>query len=62
MVHEGFFKDPIEVELDNAVAEFIKKMQSLGKDHPEWIRKTAAIRKARKDILETLDLRQSPRK
>jgi len=54
-------KDPIDSELDQAVFEFIKKLDHIGEDHPGWLENKRKIRDVRKTILTKLNLRDDNR-
>ena len=54
-------KDPIDIELDQAVDEFLKKLDNIGEDHPAWLTHKRKIRDVRKIILTKLDLREENR-
>jgi len=56
-------KDPVEQALDEAVENFLLKLDSLFQpDHPSWRSDEKVVRLTREKVLEKLDLRKKKRK
>lgn len=59
--YDYMLEDPVKKQLDDAVADFTRKLDNIGKEHPGWTSNKKLIANARKEILTRLDMREEKR-